>query len=113
MSGKTINTISAKMTQADSTGINDILAGQLVDYEQKFQGGVALTSTPTVFNRKNFSVGKKYTTGQTSSCSVFLPNVKASKSFLDIQTAVVGKFTETYESETACEYANLFYDKKE
>lgn len=109
--GKNVNTVSASGSVADMTTLVAILEGESSLYEQKFEGGT--TANPSVLNAKKFSVGKKYLSGQRKSASVSLPHVKPTKSFADIQTAVIGQFDEGFDSSTKCEYSNLFYDKKE
>lgn len=108
--GRTVNTVSASGSVADMTTLSGILEGELTLFELKFEGGTS--ANPAVLNAKKFSVGKKYLSGQRQSASVSIPHVKATKSFADIQLAVVGQFDESFESANKCEYSNLFYDKK-
>ncbi|ATB68885.1 hypothetical protein SJPD1_1048 [Sulfurospirillum diekertiae] len=111
IAGRNVNTVSASGSVADMTTLGAILEGELSFYEQKFEGGT--TANPAVLNAKKFSVGKKYLSGQRQSASVSIPHVKATKSFAEIQTAVIGQFDESFKSSTKCDYSNLFYDKKE
>lgn len=109
--GRNVNTVSASGSVADMTALGAILEGELTFYELKFEGGTS--ANPAVLNAKKFSVGKKYLSGQRKSASVSIPHVKATTSFSEIQTAVIGQFDESFDSSTKCDYSNLFYDRKE
>lgn len=110
--GRNVNTVNASGSAADMTALGAILEGELTFYELKFEGGTS-APVPAAMNAKKFSVGKKYLSGQRKSASVSIPHVKPTKSFADIQAAVIGQFDESFESSTKCQYSNLFYDRKE
>lgn len=110
--GRNVNTVSATGTTADLTTLSSILEGELTTFELKFEAGT-VAPAPTALNTKKFSVGKKYLSGQSMSCSVGIPHVKITKSFNEIQTAVIGQFDESYDTAVKCSYSNQFYDKKD
>lgn len=109
--GRTVNTVMANGSADDMTALSSILEGELTTFELKFEGGT-VAPAPASLNAKKFSVGKKYLSGQTKSASVNIPHVKDTKSFSEIQTAVIGQFDESFDSSVKCGYSNLFYDKK-
>lgn len=110
--GRTVNTVMANGSADDMLALSSILEGEITTFELKFEGGTPAPA-PTALNSKKFSVGKKYLSGQTKSASVQIPHVKATKSFTEIQTAVIGQFDENFVSSVKCVYSNLFYDRKE
>ena len=110
--GKYVNTVTANGSADDMLSLSSILEGELTTYDLKFEGGT-VAPAPASLNAKKFSVGKKYLSGQTMSASVQIPHVKATKSFSDIQLAVIGQFDESYTTSVKCGYSNLFFDKKE
>jgi hypothetical protein len=110
--GKSVNTVNVTGSAADITALTEILEGELTTFEQKFEGGTA-AALPALMNGKKFSVGKKYLSGQTRSASVYIPHVKASKSFSEIASAVIGQFDEDFEGTAKAEYSNLIFDRSE
>lgn len=110
--GRVVNTVTATGSDADVLALSSILEGELTTFDLKFEGGTTAPA-PTALNAKKFSVGKKYLSGQRMSASISIPHVKTTKSFAEIQTAVIGQFDESYTTAGKCEYSNLFYDKKE
>lgn len=110
--GRTVNTVMASGTTADMLSLASLLEGEITTFDLKFEAGT-VAPAPASLNTKKFSVGKKYLSGQTQSCSVQIPHVKTTQSFAEIQTAVIGQFDESFDSTIKCTYSNLFYDRKE
>jgi hypothetical protein len=110
--GKSVNTVNATASTEDITALSAILEGELTVFDVKFEGGTA-SALPALMNGKKFSVGKKYLSGQTRSASVYVPHIKATKSFSEIAVAVIGQFDEDFEGTAKAEYSNLIFDRSE
>ena len=89
--------------------LEGLLEGKLDKYSKVFEGGTSAPS-PAVLNEKRFSVSKKGVNGEYFSASMRIPHVKTSKTFADIQLAVVGAFDQDWESSTKCTASNAIYD---
>lgn len=107
-----VNTVTASGSADDMASLATLLEGELTTFELKFEGGT-VAPAPASLNAKKFSVGKKYLSGQYKSCSVRIPHVKPTKMFGEISLAVIGQFDESFDSAVKCNYASLYFDKKE
>lgn len=113
MGGRTINTLNGQMSTALTTAVIALLVGEVTEYEEKASGGTVMATIPTTgLNAKRLSVGKKGLNNNFESAFISLPHVKSTKSFNDLKTHMVGNFDSSYETTTACEYCNLYYDKQ-
>ncbi|SFV58267.1 hypothetical protein MNB_SM-7-1320 [hydrothermal vent metagenome] len=75
-------------------------------WKNKATGGTS--ANPAVLNYVGFSVGKKDVNGVIRSTGVFVPHVKPNKKMSDIRSAVVGKWSADFNTDTSCEYANPY-----
>jgi len=105
INGSARRTINADMSNADFTVLAGVLAGKAEEWTKHSEGGTSANGK--IINSIKFAVGKKGLSSR-KSVGVMIPHLKNTKTFSDIQTAVVGVWDEDFSSSTACEYCSAF-----
>lgn len=106
INNKLLNTAKITGSDADLQALAAVLEGEVEIFSVKAEGGAEANAVS--LNPIGFSVGKKKLTGSYLTTSVFLPHMKATKSFSDISSAVKGVWDADFISGIKSSYCNGF-----
>ena len=102
--GRNINTITVSGSADDIDSLQGILEGEVTEYTQESTGGSS-AEYPAVLNTIKFSSKKDRT-----SASVTIRHADPAKGYPDLRDAVISKLDCSWETDTAADQCNVFYN---
>lgn len=100
-------TIDVVCSDGDQDALVALLAGEVEKFALKGQGN--MPEIPNPLNRKNIIISSN-DGGLRRSCMLFLPHLKASSNFNDLEASIVGSFNCSYDSDLKAEKITLKFD---
>jgi hypothetical protein len=105
VNGSVQRTVNANMSNADFMVLAGVLAGKAEEWTMASEGGT--TANGVKINSLKVAVGKKGLTSRRS-VGIIFPHIKNTRTFSEVQAAVVGSWDEDFASSVKCEYCNAF-----